>query len=46
LSSLGWLKPLPASASDDEIRSAYYRDGVVHITGVMDREKVLNTRER
>ncbi|GFZ52292.1 hypothetical protein JCM24511_10065 [Saitozyma sp. JCM 24511] len=46
LSSLAWLKPLPASASDDELRSAYYRDGVVHITGVMDREKVLDTRER
>jgi hypothetical protein len=39
------LKRLPVTASDEELREAYERDGAVHITGVIDREAVLDCRE-
>ena len=42
--SLGWLKPLPATASDDEIRQELDTKGVVHVKGVMSRDMVLDMR--
>ena len=44
--SLRWLKPLPASASDEEIRTELYNTGVVHIKGVVPKDVVLETRKR
>ena len=42
--SLGWLKPLPASTSDEEIRRELDTKGVVHVKGVMSRDMVLDMR--
>lgn len=44
--SLGWLKPMPASTSDEEIRRELEDKGVVHVKGVMDRDLVLNMRKQ
>lgn len=44
--NLAWLEPLPATASDDELRHELETKGVVHIKGVMPRDYVLDHRER
>ncbi|OWZ79414.1 hypothetical protein C365_01675 [Cryptococcus neoformans Bt85] len=44
--TLQWLKPMSASASDEEIRRELAEKGVVHLKGVMPREYVLNFRKR
>ena len=43
---VGWLKPMLASASDEDIRRELAEKGVVHIKGVMPRELVLDMRRR
>lgn len=45
-SMLRWLVPLPATASDDEIRREYETKGVVHIKGVIPRKTVLAMRAK
>lgn len=43
---LGWLKSLPATASDEEIRKTLEEDGVVHLKGVIPRDVVLMARRK
>ncbi|GFZ43107.1 hypothetical protein JCM24511_00825 [Saitozyma sp. JCM 24511] len=44
--SLGWLKPLPATATDEELRREFEDKGVVHVKGAMPRDFVLAMRKR